>query len=255
MWLETLAFGKITEPETKLMKKGGVKFADLFTKPFKNREFMKLMSMLGFFYFAWYMSMSYSSVYQLRYLKIPYTFITAMGIINPVLQMVWYPMWGKLVDKYTPRFIIRIALWLYSLHALLWFFMTPSTYYFMMPILQINASILGPAFMLGVFNSKYNIIPQEGRSLYDGFYTAAVGTIILVAPTVGNLVKTWIENNMQAAGGLEFPQFRLLFAIASVLVFALNIYNLISAKKRNNLEQEKEFISNLFKRGRKVRQK
>lgn len=251
MWLETLAFSKISAPQTKPMGKGNVRFVDLFIKPLKNKEFMKLMLMLGAFYFIWYTSMSYSSVYQLRYLKIPYTLITAFGIINPVLQMVWYPFWGRMNDKYGPAFMIRLALWLYSLHALLWFFMTSTSYYFIMPLIQINASLLGPAFNLGVFNSKYNTIPQKGRSLYDGFFTAVVGSIILIAPTLGNFIKMGIEKNMPVTGGIEFPQFRLLFAIATILVFILNIYNLISAKKRNNLEQEKEFLRNIFKKGKR----
>ncbi len=246
MWFETYSFTKINDPGFKTLGKGNIKLKDLILKPIKNKEFMKLMAMLGFFYFSWYMTMSFASVYQIRYLEIPYTFITAMGMINPILQMAWYPMWGKLTDKYGPQFIIRIALWLYVVQALLWFCMTSGSYYFIMPLLQINASMIGPAFMLGIFNTKYSIIPQEGRSVYDGFYTATVGTIILVAPTIGNLIKNLIDNNSYRIVGMEFPQFRLMFLIAATLVLLLNIYNLIKAKKTNNLEQEKMFIKNML---------
>ncbi len=246
MWFETYSFTKINDPGFKTLGKGNIKIRDLFMKPFKNKEFMKLMGLLGFFYFSWYMTMSFASVYQIRYLEIPYTFITAMGIINPVLQMIWYPMWGKLTDKFGPHFIIRIALWLYVLQAVLWFCMTSGSYYFIMPLLQINASMIGPAFMLGIFNAKYSVIPQEGRSVYDGFFTATVGIIILIAPTVGNLLKNLIDNNSNSIIGMEFPQFRLLFVIAAVLVLSLNIFNLIKAKKENNLVNEKLFIKNIF---------
>jgi MFS family permease len=246
MWLETYSFTKIKDPGFKTLGKGKIKFKDLFSKPVKNKEFMKLMAMLGFFYFSWYMTMSFASVYQIRYLEIPYTFITAMGIINPILQMVWYPMWGKLTDKYGPQFIIRLALWMYVLQAGLWFCMTTGSYYFIMPLLQVNASLIGPAFMLGIFNTKYSVIPQEGRSIYDGFYTASVGAIILLAPTVGNLLKNFIDNNSNRVIGMEFPQFRLMFALAAALVLILNIVNLIKAKKENNLEYERKFIRRIF---------
>ena len=246
MWLETYSFTKIHDPGFKTLGKGKIKFKDLFTKPVKNKEFMKLMAMLGFFYFSWYMTMSFASVYQIRYLGIPYTFITAMGVINPILQMIWYPMWGKLTDKYGPQFIIRVALWMYVLQAVLWFCMTSGSYYFIMPLLQVNASLIGPAFMLGIFNTKYSVIPQEGRSIYDGFYMAAVGGIILLAPTIGNLLKNLIDNNSHKIVGMEFPQFRIMFAIAAVMVLTLNIINLIKAKKENNLVNEKAFIKNIF---------
>ena len=246
MWLETYSFTKIHDPGFKTLGKGKIKFKELFTKPLRNKEFMKLMAMLGFFYFSWYMTMSFASVYQIRYLEIPYTFITAMGVINPILQMIWYPMWGKLTDKYGPQFIIRVALWMYVLQAGLWFCMTSGSYYFIMPLLQVNASLIGPAFMLGVFNTKYSVIPKEGRSIYDGFYTASVGGIILLAPTIGNLLKNLIDNNSHKIVGMEFPQFRILFAIAAVMVLTLNIINLIKAKKENNLVNEKAFIKNMF---------
>jgi MFS family permease len=251
MWAETYSFARIIDPGFNTLGKGNVRFRDLFLTPLRDKKFMKLMLLMGTFYFSWYMTMSFSSLYQLRYLEIPYTFITAMGIINPVLQMLWYPMWGKMVDKYGPQFIIRVALWLYVLQAVLWFCMTKGSYWFVMPLLQINASMIGPAFMLGVFNSKYDVIPQEGRSLYDGFFTSSVGIIILVAPTVGNQIKNLIENNADRIPGIEFPQFRLLFALAAVLVFIINIYNLIVAKKKNNLEKEREFLSKLLRKRRR----
>lgn len=250
MWLETYSLSKIIDPGFKTLGKGNVRLKDLFLIPLKNKSFMKLMLLLGVFYTSWYMTMSFASVYQLRYLKIPYTFITLTGMINPVLQMVWYPMWGKMVDKYGPQFIIRIALWLYILQAVLWFLMTKSSFYFIRPILMVNASFIGPAFMLGVFNSKYNVIPQEGRSVYDGFFTSTVGLIILIAPTIGNQIKNLIEANSGSITGMEFPQFRLLFALAGVLVLLINIYNLIAAKKKNNLEKEREFLNNLFRKKR-----
>ncbi len=251
MWAETFAFSRIIDPGFKTLENGSVKFKDLFLTPLRDKKFMKLMILMGTFYFSWYMTMSFTSVYQIRYLEVPYTFITVMGIINPVLQMVWYPMWGKMVDKYGPQFIIRIALWLYVIQAVLWFCMTKGSYWYIMPLLQINASMIGPAFMLGVFNSKYDVIPQEGRSLYDGFFTSSVGLIILVAPTVGNQIKNLIEVNSGGMAGMEYPQFRLLFILAAVLVLIINIYNLIVAKKKNNLEKEREFLGNLLGKRRR----
>lgn len=253
MWLESRAFGKIQDPGFNPIGKENVKLKDLFTIPVKNKQFMKLMLVLGFFYFSWYLTMSFASVYQIRYLEIPYTFITVMGMINPILQMVWYPMWGRLNDKYGPDFIIRLSLWLYVLQAVLWFCMTSSSYYYVMPLLQINASLIGPAAMLGIFNAKYSVIPQEGRSIYDGFYTSVVGMIILIAPTVGNFLKEFLDNNSYRIAGMEFPQFRIMFATAAVLVLGLNIYNLFAAKKEDNLKSEKMFIKNLFaKKSRRV---
>ena len=248
MWFETYSFTKINDPGFKRLEKGSVKLKDLIMKPIRNKEFMKLMGMLAFFYFAWYMTMSFASVYQIRYLEMPYTFITATGMINPVLQMVWYPMWGKLTDKYGPQFIIRVALWLYVIHAVLWFCMTSGSYWFVRPLLMFNASLIGPAFMLGIFNAKYSVIPQEGRSVYDGFFTASVGAIVLIAPTVGNLLKNFIDNNSYRIIGMEFPQFRLMFALAAVLVLALSIFNLIMAKKENNLKNERMFINSIFRK-------
>jgi len=250
MWFETHAFSKINEPEFKPLGKGKIKLKDMILIPIKNKPFMKMMGVFVFFYFSWFLSMSFASVYQIKYLKLSYTFLTLGTTVNALLQMLYYPMWGKFLDKYGPEITRNIAMCFYVFHAFIYMFLTKETAYIGMVFLWLNASFMGPAWMLGVFNTKYSVIPAEGRSLYDGFYTSVIGITILLGPTIGNIIRNIIiRNNIDI---IEFSQFRLMFFLTFVLLLGLTTYIFIKSKKETNWEKER-LVFNSFKQ--KLRRK
>lgn len=251
MWLETHAFAKIKEPEFKPIGKKNLKLRDIILIPIKNKPFIKMMGLFMFFYFSWFLSMSFASVYQIKYLKLSYTFLTIGTTVNAILQMLYYPMWGKFLDKYGPEFTRNVGMTFYCIHALIYVFLTKETAYIGMVILWLNASFMGPAWMLGVFNTKYSVIPAEGRSLYDGFYTSVIGITILLGPTIGILVRNIIINNN--INFIQFSQFRLMFFLTFLMLLGLTIYISIKSKKETNWEKEKLVIQSIkvkFRRNR-----
>lgn len=243
MWLETHSFAMMKEPTFKPIGKKNLKFRDIILVPIKNKPFMKMMGFLMFFYFTWFLSMSFASVYQIKYLKLSYTFLTIGTTINALLQMLYYPMWGKFLDKYGPVFTRNVAITLYCLHALIYVFLTKETAYVGMVFLWLNASFMGPAWMLGVFNTKYTVIPAEGRSLYDGFYTSVIGITILLGPTIGNVIRNIIINNNVSI--VEFSQFRLMFLLTFLMLLGLVISIYVKSKKETNWEKERLVINSL----------
>lgn len=93
-------------------------------------------------------------------------------------------------------------------------------------LVNIFASMAVPLFSLVVFKAKYDVIPAEDRSLYDGFYTALVALILAVAPAIGNLMKDFIAVNMQPFGVFEVPQFQLIFMLSGILLLGLILFNM-----------------------------
>ncbi len=251
MWLETHNYAKINEPVYKPLGKDKIKLKDMVLIPIRNKAFMKMMGVFVFFYFAWFISMSFASIYQIKYLGLPYVFLTALTTMNALLQMLYYPMWGKFLDKYGPTLTRNIGMTFYAIHALLYFLLTKETAYFGMILLHLNASFMGPAWMLGVFNTKYSVIPAEGRSIYDGFFTSVIGLTILLGPTIGNLIRNLIINNNVDI--IQFSQFRLMFLLTFVLLVALLIYIYSKSKRETNWEQERLVIQSIKSKFRRTR--
>ena len=108
---------------------------------------------------------------------------------------------------------------------------------YLLLLLNINSAILSPAWGLSTFNERFSTIPKEGRTAYDGFFTTMLAIVILLAPTLGNLLR-----NVIIKGEIKFwvfPEFKLIFILSFVLLMILNAGLLIQSKKRNNLEAEK----------------
>ncbi|MFO7637381.1 MAG: MFS transporter [Clostridia bacterium] len=253
MMMEGAAFSKINEPEFIGAGKEHLRIRDMFLKPLKNKPFMTFVGMMLFFYTAWFLSFSFAALYEIRYLEISYTFLTVTGTINPILQMMWYPVVGRMLDRYGPEFMVRTSFLLYFVQAVIYFFLTKESYPFVLILLNINASIIGPMATLGIFNLRFKVIPKEGRTIYDGFYVSAVGVTILAAPFFGNLMKNMLENNMGRLAFISYPQFRLMFLGSAFLVLGLYIFKVIKARKDNNLKEEREFASSLGMRLRRRR--
>lgn len=224
MWGESYSLYKITEPPLKSVKKK-IKLKDVFIVPVKDKDFMKFMSIVAAFYFIWYIAMSYATLYQLNYLELSYTFISVAAVLNVILQFVWYPILGKIVDKYNTSLLILICFMFYFGDSLIWSFTNMTTKYVMVIMANLLGSITGPFFSLALFKRKYDIIPESDRSLYDGFYTAVVAAIIAVAPLLGGFLKNIIQTNIKPFWIFEVPQFQLIFLLTNVLLLILILAN------------------------------
>lgn len=225
MWAESFSFYKINEPPLKPVK-NKIKLKDVFIVPIKDKEFMRFMILVSSFYFIWYIAMSYGTLYQLNYLGLSYTFISLASVLNVILQFVWYPIIGKVVDKYNTNLLLIICFMFYFVDSLIWSLTNISSRYIMIILVNLIASITGPFFSLTLFKKKYDIIPESDRSLYDGFYTAIIAGIIAVAPLIGNALKDYIQIKVQPFGPFEVPQFQLIFLVTNVLLLILILFNL-----------------------------
>jgi hypothetical protein len=57
--------------------------------------------------------------------------------------------------------------------------------------------------------------------------------VILTTPVLGNLVKNFLEAGSSAFGSMQFPQFRLMFLAATVLIALMNFYYLVIRKDKS----------------------
>ena len=225
MWAESYSFYKIGEPPMSPATKK-IKLKDVFIVPIKNKEFMKFMVPIAAFYFIWYIAMSYGTLYQLNYLGLSYTFISVASVLNVILQFIWYPIIGKLVDRYNTDLLLMACFMLYFIDSLIWGFTNLSSKYLMIILVNVIASMTAPFFSLTLFKKKYDIIPQTERSLYDGFYTAIIASIIALAPIIGSLLKDYIAVNIKPFWIFEVPQFQLIFMVTNILLLVLILFNL-----------------------------
>lgn len=227
---ENYAFSKIDDVKIDTTDKDKLKLGDVFRIPIKNKEFMAYTFKLMAFYFTLYMSASLIQVYMLRYLGLSYTFISAMTVLSSIVQIFVYPRWGRLGDIYGQELVMDISIWGYALHMGLWALVSKGNVYVFSTMAHLVGAICGAGFAVGSFNSRYEIIPEKGGTIYEGFYTAIIGLTLLVAPWVGSRIRKEIINIEYIQSHIAFGELRILFAISAIGLALLQLYDVV--KKR-----------------------
>jgi len=240
---ESFSLFKVSNPPPHAIDRKKIKFTELFTIPLKNKKFREFLTLQSVFHIFWFLSMTFASVYEIRYMEMSYTYLTIMGSIGAIIQMLLYPLWGKVMDKYGSNLVMRIAILFFMLHAGLYFFMIKSNAHVLILLLNINGAILSPAWGLSTFSERFAHVPREGRTVYDGFFTSVLAVIILAAPTLANLIRGIIlKNNVSF---MPFIEFKALFFLTFISLLVMNIVLLLKSKKSTGLEKEKEMLKNI----------
>lgn len=224
MFCENYAFWNIEDTNVENYGKGNVKIYDIFRIPLKDRYFMGYTIKLVIFHLALYLSASYVQVYMIRYLKLPYTFISSMVVMDAVIQIFVYTKWGRLGDRKGHRYVMELSMWFFVLYMAAWAITSQSNMYFSIPLAYLFSAIANSGFALGSFNSRYDIMPEKGRNLYDAFYTAVIGLTLLMAPWLGGQFKGVLARSSSLANSLQFGEFRIIFAISAIGIAALQIF-------------------------------
>lgn len=243
--LENIAFWKIEEPEINSLNKISIKFLDVFKIPLKNKKFINFTVSIMFFNLALHMSNSFINLYMIRYLNLSYTYISLTTIMMCILQLFFYRLWGRIGDKYGHKNVINISIWCYIIYLFIWVIVSKSIMYFTIPIAYIFLAIASSGYTTSQFNIKYSIIPEKGRTLYDGFYLASMGITLLLSPLLGGKIKSLINNYEFFEKMINYSQFRVLFLISVIMLI---LYQIINSKKKNSEEiTSKVFVLSVLK--------
>lgn len=235
MAIEVYAYRNIDEPAVDYMGKGKTNFADIFRLPLKNKEFLSYVLTLSILYFILYFSCSFTSAYLIKYLKMPYIIINLIGIFPAVLQMLMIRVWGVFCDKYGHKFVMNTSIWFFAGELFIWAIAPKAYFLYLIPFACFFSAAANSGFTIGAFNRRYMIIPEKGRIIYDGFYSAVIGISLIIAPLLGGLVKTTIASSKFISSHIEFGEFRILYMITCIGVIMLQLFNVAHSRKSKNI--------------------
>lgn len=227
---ENYAYLNIEDTTVENIGRGNFKLKDIFSIPIKNKEFMEYTIKLAMFYLALYLSVSFTQLYMIRYLELSYTFITSMTMMSALIQIVVYSQWGKVGDRYGQQFVMEVSICFYAVQMALWALVSKGTMYIYIPLIYMVSSISNSGFLVGSFNSRYELMPEKGRNLYDGFFSMIAGLVLLVAPWIGNKFRGLLINLTYVQEKMEFAEFRIIFGLSALGLVLLQFYKLIRTK-------------------------
>ncbi len=211
-----ILFSNIKEPCNKLAK-NRVSFKNIFTMPLKNNVYMTVVLLMALWNIGFQLAAPFTSVYMVSYLKLGYSLITIMTVLASITSVLWVRLWGRLADKKSWLYLIKLMVVIQILCFFLWFFINKNTL-FLLPIAHILSGAALSGINISINNIQYNFSPKENKTIYMGFSSAVNG----VFGFCGTLAGAYFVKNTDTLGfnavGLTIENMQMIFLTAGVLL-------------------------------------
>ena len=213
-----------------------IRLTDVFTKPVKDRIYMRTVIIAVLYGFAVNIPSSFYTVYLLQNVKVGCTYITALSLLNIPCMIVFTPLWRKFIGRTGSWFkMIQVAMTGYLFNYILLALVTPANYAYMYPLAMLVAYPFNAGLALGFANELYINMPSENGTLYSAFHTVAYSASAFLGVTVSRAIMQHTEGVVLNILGMPMinKQFYLLVAAAVMGVSSVVIFFL-----RRNLAKE-----------------
>ncbi|WP_448384936.1 MFS transporter [Fervidobacterium sp.] len=202
-------------PETKVVEYG-------LTMPLstlKNKKFRNFLIFVFIWNFAIQFAGPFFSYFEVSQLKVPYSYLGILNIVNSLLAMFFYTFYGRVAEHVGEKNMIRYGITLALAIPFLYSMMTPSNYKYLLIIDVVIAAMAWSAINLAYFTLLLKIV-EEPSEIYISMHALVAGISSLIASYLGGITLNAIKN-------LRFfglTGYNVMFMIA----FALRIGALIS---------------------------
>ncbi len=177
-------------PETKVVEYG----LTMPLRTLKNRKFRNFVVFVFIWNFAIQFAGPFFSYFEVSQLKVPYSFLGILNVINSVLAMFFYMFYGKVAECVGEKNMIRYGITLALVIPFLYSIMTPSNYRYLLIINAVIAAMAWSAINLAYFTLLLKIV-EEPSEIYISMHAFVAGISSLIASYLGgvtlNGIKDW----------------------------------------------------------------
>ncbi len=221
--VDTVMMFTMHEPPSKPVS--SMKWAYLMG-PLKNPVFRPVLVFNILSYFSSFLSGPFLSVYQLQYLKLNHSFITAVGIVCSLVGMLGIWLWGRIADKTYWHAVVLCGGGITALCNIGWFLVPPGMAKMIAPILMAVSAAGGAAGGMAGLNLQYDASPQDGKTTYLGVTAALASLTGYGSAMLGSLVQRWLQTSM------DLGSMRVLFLMSAICAVMTLLYGKSHLPKR-----------------------
>ncbi|MHC4329282.1 MAG: MFS transporter [Planctomycetota bacterium] len=238
-----------------------IRIFKVFSEPFRNENFRKLMVFLASWNFAANLAGPFFMVYMLKRLGMSMSFIIGLSILSQVMNFAFLKIWGKFTDRFSNKSVLAISGPLFMLSILAWAFTTmPEKYFLTVPLLIGIHMVMGlssAGVSLASGNISMKLAPQGQATSYLATNTVVNSIAAGIAPILGGKFADFFAGRELAwtlkytAPGAEYSlptlnlqQWDFFFALA----FVIGLYSLhrLAMVKEEGEVEEKVIARELF---------
>jgi MFS family permease len=171
------------------------------------------------------MASSFTPVYLIKYLKFDYSFITTANVISQVAMIASNLYWARVEKKKGFRFVLGITA-LFTIGELLVLSFLKGENFYLLFISTIISGIGMGGFGVSIFTYRYEIMPETGKTIFEGWFYFASGLGMLIAPFAGQAMIDFIPEFSNPV--FQNSKMQLLYLISFVLLCILLFFTFVT---------------------------
>ena len=223
---------KIEEPECYVNNTGSIKLSQIM-EPWGNRKFREYLLFVILFYFGLNISISFSPLYLIRYMEFDYKFISAITVLCNIFMILSTKFWSRIEWKKDARYVLKIGGLFMAAETLIYAFLTKKTYI----LLFLAATVSGignGGFNVALLNHRYDLIPEQNKSIYEAWFGAFYGFGTIIGPITGGYLLDSLP--IINKGILQHSNFQILYlmSFASVVIIIFSFFGIKDKVKNLN---------------------
>jgi MFS family permease len=164
----------------------------LLAKPFRDRNFRRLMVFLGGWNLAVNLAVPFFTVYVVRDLHCRITTAVALGIVSQLANVAALPLWGRLTDQCSNKAVIALCAPVFLACIFGWVLAgLPTPHALTLPLLVVLQLVLGAATAgldLAGGNIALKLAPRDQATAYLGANGVVKALCAGIAPIAGGIL-------------------------------------------------------------------
>lgn len=202
--------------------------------PLRNRRYRGVVIVMLIWNVGYQLAAPFTSVYMVSKLKMGYGYITLMLVLASVASIVSVRYWGRLADKKSWMYLLKMMMLIQVLCYFTWFLIDVDNVFLLLPIAHILGGAAISGINISINNIQYGFAPAENKSVYMGFSSAVNGLFGFTGTLAGSYFIKLTPTFGTSFHGFSIGSLQLLFIVsAMVLTAGIAGMNRIIERKHN----------------------
>jgi MFS family permease len=204
------------QPEPKFSARPGLTVRQLLLEPLADHKYRPTLLFLCYWSFAVGVSAPFFIAQLLKYHDWSFKKIALLSIAGSLVSIIGNDFWGKIVDRYGRRPVMKITT-LGIIHLPLYYAFCPADVSWPIFANALLAPVFWSGFSLAVFSLLMPDLPSEARPPYFALNAALSGVSTFVASSLAGLLAVYLSGFALEFLNWQFTHYQVIFILSAVL--------------------------------------
>lgn len=255
-------------PEPRMVSVGTGIF-NVISRPFRDENFRNLMKFLASWNFAVNLATPFFTVYMLKTVGLDMGSVVALTVLSQGTNLAVLRVWGRFMDRFTSKSVLRVCAPLFVTATFLWIFTTmDGRYVLTVPLLVLLHVLMGVSTagtVLGSSNIAIKLAPKASSAAYLAASSLVASISAGIAPILGGRFADFFAERhfsltvrwTSPVSDVSFQTFKMehwdFFFFFAFLVGLLSIYLLGKVLESGEVKASRIVQEFFFEIGRNVK--